>query len=76
MMGAANHNVPPTDCSDWSKNGHVTHTGPIRALPGIMSHPLTAVIGLKMGMWSPLGQSELSLGFLLWGWMKASSFVP
>ena len=34
-MGAANHNIPPSDCSDWSKDGHVTYTGPIRAFPGI-----------------------------------------
>ena len=43
LMGAANHNIPPSDCSDWSKDGHVTHTGPIRALHG------TSALGLGEG---------------------------
>ena len=35
MMGAANHNLPPTDCRDWSKDGHVVPIGPVGAFSGI-----------------------------------------
>lgn len=45
-MGAVNHNIPPSDCSDWSNGGRVTH-GHV-TLGQSESFPRISALGLDM----------------------------